>query len=119
MKLPVAAIIGRPNVGKSTLFNRLLKKRSAIVDDQPGVTRDSKMEKLVWNGVSFSLMDTGGFLPNTDDIFLTAIKEQVERAVAETDLLIFLTDAKEGVTPIDEEIARIVRRSGKIGRAHV
>ncbi|HDL18374.1 MAG TPA: ribosome biogenesis GTPase Der [Bacteroidetes bacterium] len=113
MKLPVAAIIGRPNVGKSTLFNRLLKKRSAIVDDQPGVTRDSKMEKLVWNGVAFSLMDTGGFLPNTDDIFLTAIKEQVERAVAETDLLIFLTDAKEGVTPIDEEIARIVRRSGK------
>lgn len=113
MKLPVVAIIGRPNVGKSTLFNRLLKKRSAIVDDQPGVTRDSKMEVLDWNGVSFNLMDTGGFLPSTEDLFLAAIKEQVERAVAETDLLVFLTDAKEGVTPIDEEIARIVQRSGK------
>jgi len=112
-KLPIVAIIGRPNVGKSTLFNRFLKRREAIVDDRPGVTRDRKYSTMDWNGVSFQIMDTGGFLPNTDDIFLTAIKEQVELAVHEADLLIFITDAIEGVTPIDQEIARIIQRSNK------
>ena len=113
MKLPIVAIIGRPNVGKSTLFNRLLKKQDAIVDDQPGVTRDRKSAVVDWIGLNFQLMDTGGFLPSTDDVFLTAIKEQVELAVTEVDVLIFLTDGIEGVTPIDHEIAQIIKRSGK------
>ena len=113
MNLPVVAIIGRPNVGKSTLFNRLIKRRDAIVDDKPGVTRDRKYAKVEWNGANFQIMDTGGFLPNTSDIFLSAIKEQVEKAIIEADLLLFLTDAVEGVTPIDSEIARLVLHSGK------
>jgi len=113
MKLPIVAIIGRPNVGKSTLFNRLLKKQDAIIDDQPGVTRDRKYAVVDWIGLNFQLMDTGGFLPNTEDVFLTAIKEQVELAVAEVDVIIFLTDGIEGVTPIDHEIAQLIQRSGK------
>ena len=76
-QLPVVTIIGRPNVGKSTLFNRLLKRREAIVDDRPGVTRDRKYSEVDWNGISFLIMDTGGFLPNTEDVFLTAIKTQL------------------------------------------
>jgi GTP-binding protein len=112
-KLPVVAIIGRPNVGKSTLFNRLLKRREAIVDDRPGVTRDRKVSTVEWQGAFFDLMDTGGYLPLTSDVFLAAIREQVHRAVKEADLLLFLVDAKEGITPIDEEIAKIVRASEK------
>lgn len=113
MKLPVVAIIGRPNVGKSTLFNRILQRREAIVDDQPGVTRDRNYAEVDWNGVHFQLMDTGGFLPRSEDVFLTAIKEQVQLAISEADVLVFLTDGVEGVTPVDEEIAAMIQRSNR------
>jgi len=110
-KLPVVAIIGRPNVGKSTLFNRLIRRREAIVDDQPGVTRDRKSAPVEWHDVAFEVVDTGGYLPMSSDVFLAAIRDQVNQAIREADLLLFLTDALEGVTPIDQEIAQIVRSS--------
>ena len=110
-RLPLVAIIGRPNVGKSTLFNRLIRRREAIVDDQPGVTRDRKVAPVEWRGAVFEVMDTGGYLPITSDVFLASIRDQVNRAIQEADLLLFLTDAVEGVTPVDQEIAQIVRSS--------
>jgi len=112
-RLPVVVIIGRPNVGKSTLFNRLVRRREAIVDDRPGVTRDRKSATVEWHGAAFELVDTGGYLPVSSDVFLASIREQVNQAIREADVLIFLTDAAEGVTPVDQEIAQIVRSSQK------
>jgi len=113
MKLPLVAIVGRPNVGKSTLFNRLIGKREAIVDDQSGVTRDRNYGEGDWCGKRFRVIDTGGYVPESSDLFETAIREQVEVAIAEADSIIFLVDVKNGVNPIDKVIVDLLRQSGK------
>ena len=108
MKLPLVAIVGRPNVGKSTLFNRLIGKREAIVDDQSGVTRDRNYGECDWSGKRFRVIDTGGYVPESSDLFETAIREQVEVAVEEADSIIFLVDVKNGVNPIDKVIINLL-----------
>ncbi|MCC6962944.1 MAG: ribosome biogenesis GTPase Der [candidate division Zixibacteria bacterium] len=113
MPLPVVAIIGRPNVGKSTLFNRLGRDRVAITDDTPGVTRDRLYRTVEWSGRYFLMVDTGGFLPRSDELFDQKVREQAELAIAEADLVLFLVDAQVGPVDIDQEIAKILRRSGK------
>ena len=113
MSTPLVAIVGRPNVGKSTLFNRLTKTKDAIVDDESGVTRDRHYGYSDWNGRSFQLIDTGGYVPNSPDLFETAIREQVEIALDEADAIFFITDGRDGLTPIDEEIARMLHSSSK------
>lgn len=113
MILPVVAIIGRPNVGKSTLFNRILRRRAAIVDDRPGVTRDRNYAQAEWSGRRFYLVDTGGLVPHSRDRMEASIARQVEAAVVESDLLLVAVDAKEGLTDIDRQVARLVQRSGK------
>ncbi len=109
----IIAIIGRPNVGKSTLFNRLVGYRNAIVDDTPGVTRDRHYAEADWAGKSYTLIDTGGYIPKAKDIIEKAIREQAQIAIEEADSVIFVCDAKEGVTPFDLEIADILRKSNK------
>ncbi|MEM7036721.1 MAG: ribosome biogenesis GTPase Der [Bacteroidota bacterium] len=109
----IIAIIGRPNVGKSTLFNRLTQERKAIVDDESGVTRDRHYGVSHWNGVEFSVIDTGGYVPESEDIFEAAIREQVHIAMEEADLLLFMVDVESGPTPLDRDFANIVRRSKK------
>lgn len=111
MKQPLVTIVGRPNVGKSTFFNRILKKREAIVDDQPGVTRDRHYAVSDWNGKSFMLVDTGGYMPSSQELFDTAIREQVEIALEETDFILFIVDLITGITDIDEMIAAKLRRT--------
>ncbi len=113
MKLPLVAIVGRPNVGKSTLFNRLLGKRDAIVDDVSGVTRDRNYGESDWVGKKFRLIDTGGYVPESSDLFESAIREQVETAISEADAIIFLLDFKSGLNPIDKIISNLLRQSGK------
>ena len=113
MSDPVVAIIGRPNVGKSTLFNRLLGRRIAIVDDQPGVTRDRNYAQMSWNGQQFFLVDTGGYLPHSPNIMDRAIREQVTIAMEEADVLLYLVDVRTGISDIDEDIADLLRRSEK------
>ncbi|MDX1683599.1 MAG: ribosome biogenesis GTPase Der [Saprospiraceae bacterium] len=109
----VVAIVGRPNVGKSTLYNRLIGERQAIVDDRSGVTRDRQYGHCEWNGRKFSVIDTGGFVRGSDDIFEAAIREQVEIAMSEASQIIFMVDTTTGITDLDEEIADILRRSPK------
>jgi len=109
----IAAIIGRPNVGKSTLFNRLTGSRNAIVDEQAGVTRDRHYGKVEWNGQEFSVIDTGGYVTNSDDIFEEEIRKQVMLAIEEADLILFLVDVTCGVTDLEEGIAGILRRNNK------
>lgn len=113
MRKPVIVIVGRPNVGKSTLFNRLTGKRDAIVDDMSGVTRDRNYGEVEWNAKSFVLIDTGGFVPDTDDLFETEIREQVKMGIEEATKIIFLVDARDGINPFDRQIATMVRNSGK------
>ncbi len=107
------AIVGRPNVGKSTLFNRLLEQRKAIVDDISGVTRDRQYGIADWNGKTFNIIDTGGFVPDTEDIFETEIRKQVKIAIDEADALIFMVDAAIGATELDESMVHLLRRSTK------
>ena len=113
MSKPILAIIGRPNVGKSTLYNRIIRKRDAIVDGQPGVTRDRKYTDADWNGVNFTLIDTGGYLPDTENLIHQAVLNQVHQAIAEADVIAFLVEVTTGITSIDEDIARILKRSTK------
>jgi len=113
MKSPVVVIVGRPNVGKSTFFNRLVGKREAIVDDISGVTRDRNYGEVEWNGKEFKLIDTGGYVPNSTDLFETAIREQVEIAILEADAIIFMVDVRIGISPIDVEIVNILRSANK------
>ena len=113
MKLPIVVIVGRPNVGKSTFFNRIVGKREAIVNDQSGVTRDRNYGEADWAGRHFQLIDTGGFVPRSEDLFEKAIKEQVYIAISEADSILFIVDVRDGVNPIDIEIANILRASHK------
>lgn len=107
------AIVGRPNVGKSTLFNRLVGMRQAIVDEFSGVTRDRHYGKTFWNGREFSVIDTGGYVEGSDDIFEEEIRKQVLLAIEEADLILFTVDTNEGVHPLDEEFARVLRQTKK------
>ncbi|MBK6834595.1 MAG: ribosome biogenesis GTPase Der [Bacteroidetes bacterium] len=109
----VVAIIGRPNVGKSTLFNRLVGGRVAIVDSVAGVTRDRHYGKTEWNGKEFSIIDTGGYIKGSDDTFEAEIRRQVEIAIQEATVLVFVVDVVDGVTEYDKEVAKIIRRSKK------
>ncbi|MBN2762162.1 MAG: 50S ribosome-binding GTPase, partial [Bacteroidales bacterium] len=109
----IVAIVGRPNVGKSTFFNRLTESRSAIVDEMAGVTRDRHYGKAVWNGIEFSVIDTGGYVEGSDDIFEEEIRKQVMLAIDESDAIIFMVDVNSGVTDMDQAIADILRRQGK------
>jgi GTP-binding protein len=113
MKIPVVVIVGRPNVGKSTLFNRLIGRREAIVDSTSGVTRDRNYGEVEWCGKVFILIDTGGFVPDSDNVFEKAIAEQINAALQESDAIIFLLDAYDGITPIDRMIANLLRKSNK------
>src|SRR2546430_3481671 len=99
------AIVGRPNVGKSTLFNRLLEQRKAIVDDVSGVTRDRQYGIADWNGKSFNVIDTGGFVPRSEEIFEREIRKQVQTAMEEANLLLFICDVATGITDLDQEMA--------------
>lgn len=110
---PIVTIVGRPNVGKSTLFNRVLRKRLAVVDDVSGITRDRNYATTTWNGRPFVLVDTGGWIPNTEERIERAIKNQVELAVEEADLILFLVDAQTGIIGLDTDIAWILRRTSK------
>ncbi|ACX64465.1 GTP-binding protein [Paenibacillus sp. cl141a] len=113
MARPVVAIVGRPNVGKSTIFNRLIGDRLAIVEDKPGITRDRIYGSAEWNGKAFSVIDTGGIEIDGDDMILKSIRMQAELAIEEADVIVFMCDAKTGVTQSDEEVAQILFRSGK------
>jgi len=108
--MPVTAILGRPNVGKSTLFNRLTGMRQAITDDQPGVTRDRVLSEVEWNGFRFALVDTGGYVPDSVDAMEVAVRHQAERALEEADLVLFVCDGSSGVTQLDREMADLLRR---------
>ena len=107
------AITGRPNVGKSTFFNRMLEQRKAIVDDISGVTRDRQYGVAEWSGRSFNVIDTGGFVAGSDDVFETEIRKQVHIAIDEADIIIFMVDASSGITNLDENMADLLRRSTK------
>lgn len=109
----IVAIVGRPNVGKSTLFNRMIQRRDAIVDSTPGVTRDRNYGKSEWNGKEFSVIDTGGYVRGSDDVFEGEIRKQVELAIDEADVIIFVVDVEEGITPMDDTVARLLRKVTK------
>ncbi|THF51274.1 ribosome biogenesis GTPase Der [Flavobacterium supellecticarium] len=109
----IVAIVGRPNVGKSTFFNRLIQRRDAIVDSVSGVTRDRNYGKSEWNGKEFSVIDTGGYIKGSDDIFEGEIRRQVELAIDEADAIIFMVDVEEGITPMDDEVAKLLRKVTK------
>jgi len=109
----IVAIVGRPNVGKSTLFNRLTKTRHAIVDEQSGVTRDRHYGKVDWNGIEFSIIDTGGYVSGSDDMYEGEIRKQARIAMEESDLILFMVDVTAGITGLDQELARILRKSKK------
>ncbi|GAB6990326.1 ribosome biogenesis GTPase Der [Paenibacillus pini] len=113
MARPVVAIVGRPNVGKSTIFNRLIGDRLAIVEDKPGITRDRIYSVSEWNGKPFSIIDTGGIEIDGDDEILKSIRMQAELAIEEADVIVFMCDAKSGLTQSDEEVAQMLYRSGK------
>ncbi len=109
----IVAIVGRPNVGKSTLFNRLIQRREAIVDAVSGVTRDRHYGKSDWNGKEFSVIDTGGYVVGSDDVFEQEIDKQVELAIDEADAIIFMVDVETGITGMDEDVAKLLRRVDK------
>ena len=111
--LPTIAIVGRPNVGKSTIFNRLIGERQAIVHDESGVTRDRHYGESFWNGRDFTIIDTGGYLPDNKNIIIAGIRQQVEIAVKEADVIIFVVDVLQGVTADDEIVAKMLRRQNK------
>src|SRR3989339_1392024 len=113
MSTPLVLIVGRPNVGKSTLFNRLTHSTTAIVDDTSGVTRDRIYGDVEWNGKYFRVIDTGGYVPNSEDLFETAIREQIEIAIDECDAILFVVDGRIGLTPIDKDVTDILRRANK------
>ncbi len=112
-KLPLVALVGRPNVGKSALFNRIARRRLAIVEDTPGVTRDRLYTEVEWSGRRFGLVDTGGYVPRPQDPLTEQVRWQAERAVEEADVVVLVVDAQTGRVPADHEVAEVLRRSGK------
>jgi len=113
MSSRIVAIVGRPNVGKSTLFNRLIEQRKAIVDETAGVTRDRNYGKAAWNGFDYSLIDTGGYVVNSEDKFEAEINKQVHLAIDEADVILFVVDVEAGITDLDDAIATLLRKSSK------
>ncbi|MBN1986281.1 MAG: ribosome biogenesis GTPase Der [Prolixibacteraceae bacterium] len=113
MSSKIVAIVGRPNVGKSTLFNRITESRKAIVDEISGVTRDRNYGKGQWNGVDFSIIDTGGYVVNSDDVFEAEINKQVHLAIEEADVILFVVDVEAGITDLDDAVAAILRKTKK------
>ena len=113
MSKPIVAIVGRPNVGKSTLFNYIVGKRISIVEDTPGVTRDRVYAEGNWRGRSFTLVDTGGIEPESDDVILSQMREQANLAISMADVIVFVTDLKQGVTAADSDIALMLKKSKK------
>ena len=111
--MSIVAIVGRPNVGKSTLFNRLIQRREAIVDAMSGVTRDRHYGKSDWNGKEFSLIDTGGYIVGSEDVFEAEIDKQVKLAIEESDAIIFMTEVESGITGMDEDVSKLLRKSNK------
>jgi GTPase len=109
----LVAIVGRPNVGKSTLFNRIVQNRKVVVDDKPGVTRDRIYMNTEWSGKSFVLIDTGGYVPDSEDVFEKAIREQAQIAIQQAQVILFVVDAQTGITPLDRGLADILRSSNK------
>jgi len=109
----IVAIVGRPNVGKSTIFNRFTESRQAITDEVSGVTRDRHYGKADWNGREFSVIDTGGYVHGSDDIFESEIRKQVELAIDEANVILFLVDAKAGITDLDQAVVKLLRKSNK------
>lgn len=109
----IVAIVGRPNVGKSTLFNRLTESRQAITHEQPGVTRDRHYGKSEWGGQEFSVIDTGGYITGSDDVFEGEIRKQVELAIDESNVILFIVDAKEGITEMDSAVSKLLRKTAK------
>src|SRR5262245_12214832 len=113
LQLPLVAIVGRPNVGKSTLFNRLIGERRSIVGDEPGITRDRIYGGAEWNDVQFALVDTGGIVPDDEAVIPANILRQASFAIEEAQALVWVVDARKGVTPLDQELARLLRETGK------
>lgn len=113
MAKPIVAIIGRPNVGKSTFFNYIIGEKRSIVEDRPGVTRDRIYADTSWRGRDFTIVDTAGIEPKSDDIIISSMREQVQIAIDVADVIIFLTDIKQGVTEVDKEISLIIKKSKK------
>lgn len=113
MSKPTVAIVGRPNVGKSTFFNYIVGKRISIVQDEPGVTRDRVYADSTWKGKTFTLIDTGGIEPESEDIIVSQMREQANIAIELADVIIFLTDIKQGVTANDKEISLMLKKSKK------
>ena len=113
MSKPLVAVVGRPNVGKSTFFNRVVGKRVSIVEDTPGVTRDRIYAEAEWSGVHFALIDTGGIEPDSKDIILSQMREQAETAMDTSDVILFMVDGKEGMTSADREVASMLMKTGK------
>ncbi len=111
--MSIIAIVGRPNVGKSTLFNRLVERREAIVDSVSGVTRDRHYGKSEWNGKEFSVIDTGGYIVGSDDVFEGEIRKQVQLAIEEADIIVFVVDVEQGITPMDSEVSKLLRKVKK------
>ena len=111
--LPLVAIVGRPNVGKSTIFNRLIGQRKAIVGDEPGITRDRIYGEVDWSGKRFAIVDTGGIVPDDDAVIPSNILKQAGLAIEESRALIWVVDARSGITPLDEELAKVLRQTGK------
>ena len=112
MSKPVLAIVGRPNVGKSTLFNKLIGERRAIVEDIPGITRDRIYGETEWRGRKFIVIDTGGIEPKTDDIILRKMKEQAQIAIDTADVILFMCDIRSGLVADDRDIAVMLKKSG-------
>ncbi|HUQ33479.1 MAG TPA: GTPase, partial [Pyrinomonadaceae bacterium] len=110
--LPLVAIVGRPNVGKSTLFNRIISERRSITGDEPGITRDRIYGEAEWNARRFSIVDTGGIVPDDDAVIPANILKQAGAAIEDAQVLIWVVDARKGITPLDEELARLLRTTG-------
>ena len=113
MSRPIVAVVGRPNVGKSTFFNKIVGRRVSIVEDTPGVTRDRIYAEAEWNGIKFDLIDTGGIEPDSKDIILSQMREQAQMAMDMADVILFIVDGKDGITTADEEVAGMLRGTGK------
>ena len=113
MSKPIVAVVGRPNVGKSTFFNKVIGRRIAIVEDTPGVTRDRIYAETEWNGIEFAIIDTGGIEPDSEDIILSQMRQQAEIAMDTADVILFLVDGKDGLTSADREVANMLRRRGR------